>query len=392
MDIRDRIARRYRAENGPQVIRDPEAVNPAAHVRDPVGRGPVLERLLDRLDPAFEGAVPPNTYVWGPKGAGKSALVTALFGELRRLEGGSRASIHTATRVDDAATVTFGYVDARHATTEFALRHAILDELVDEPVPKNGVSASRFRSLLADHVASSGRRAVVAVDHLGDPETPSLRAVAEFLDGVSGSVAWVGVGRTPPEELDPSPSETVAIDLAPPYLLADILSDRASAGLARGALDHESTRRVAEWADGDAHDALAAVFGAAVVADDAGENRIGPDALDAGIEGVPRPCTAVGRIRSLPANRQRVLRELFDLDAADRESVRAAAAGVAAADTVGLSATTVERILYELADSGIVRRVSTDRTDGLGRPPSGLEPCFPALVFRRLYDLASSTP
>lgn len=391
MDIRDRIARRSHAEEGPQVIRDHEAMSPTAHVREPVGRGSVLEGLLDRLDPAFEGGVPPNTYLWGPKGTGKSALVTALFGELRRMGGGSRASIHTATRVDDTATAAFGYVDARRAPTEFALRHAITDELLDESVPKNGVGSGRFRSLLSDHLATSGRRAVVAVDHLDEPETPPLRAVTEFLDGVSGSVAWVGIGRTAPDDLDPSPPETVAFDPYPPYLLADILSDRASVGLVRGALDHEDVRRVSEWADGDAHDALAAVFGAAVFADDAGESRIDTAALDAGIEGVPRPCAAVGRVRALPANRQRVLRELLDLDPDHRGSVRTAAAGVAAVDSVALSEATVERMVYEFAESGIVSRVTNGRTDGSGRPPSRVEPCFPAVVFRRLYDLAPAS-
>ena len=48
--------------------------------------------------------------------------------------------------------------------------------------------------------------------------------------------------------------------------------------------------------------------------------------------------------------------------------------------------TTVRRVLYELADAGLLDRVTVARSDGKGRPPSRLVPRFPTLVFRELFD------
>jgi predicted ArsR family transcriptional regulator len=84
-----------------------------------------------------------------------------------------------------------------------------------------------------------------------------------------------------------------------------------------------------------------------------------------------------------------VLRRLVDLDESDTASVDDAAAAIAGARGVDLSEGTVKRFLYELAEDGIVQRVTTSTTTSAGRPPSRLEPRFPTLVFRRLFDLES---
>jgi hypothetical protein len=82
---------------------------------------------------------------------------------------------------------------------------------------------------------------------------------------------------------------------------------------------------------------------------------------------------------------------LVDTDDDQRASVDAAATAIAAAPTVDLSEGTVKRLLYELAELGIVERVSDDRSlDGSGRSPSRLEPRFPTRVFARLHDLERS--
>ena len=62
---------------------------------------------------------------------------------------------------------------------------------------------------------------------------------------------------------------------------------------------------------------------------------------------------------------------------------------IAESPAVDLSAGTVRRALYELTETGILQRVTTDDTTSAGRPPSRIEPRFPTLVFRRLYDLAN---
>ncbi|WP_122088305.1 Cdc6/Cdc18 family protein [Halalkalicoccus subterraneus] len=391
MNIEERVARRRRGDDGPQLVRSYDALSPAAHVRDPDGRGSALEQLLDHLEPALDGALPANAYVWGPKGAGKSALVTALFTELDRVSAESRTSIHTSTRVDAGDMAAFAYVDGRRTRSEFGLRHAILDALLDDRIPKQGIGDDHLVDRLEASFAGTGRTTVVAVDHLGESTPVSVDAIEAFLGRVPDSIAWLAIGRRPPEEYGTGFGATVHLSAYQRYALVDVLTSRASRGLAHQAISHEELRRIATWAGGDAHDALAALFGAAVRSDEAGERTIDTAAVDGGIDAVPRPGAAIGRVLALPENRQRVLRRLLDLETTDR-SIEATAAVIAHPESLDLSAATVKRFLYELAESGILRRTRAERTDGLGRPPSRVEPQFPTLVFRQVFDATNGSP
>jgi Cdc6-like AAA superfamily ATPase len=389
MDLKTRIRRRQRSGADSPVVRDYEAISPVAHVEEPTGRGPVLEQLLDYLDPVFDGQLPTDAYVWGPAGAGKSAVVTALFAHLSRLLSGSATVIHTSTRAQSTETPAFVYADARQSDSPFGIYHAVLDSLLDESVPRQGVGTEAMRSRLVERLRPVDRRAVVVVDHLNEPGGVDLATVTETLAVVEDSVAWVVVGRDRPDQLPPDqlPPERIEIPAYERHALADILTARASDGLAQAALDHDQIRRLADWAEGDAHDALAALFGAADLADMAGYDRVRERDLTDGMNAVPRPSAPLGRVHTLPTNRQLVLRRLVDLDETATESVDAAAEAIVDARGVDLSAGTVRRFLYELAEAGVVQRVTAPATGGAGRPPSRLEPRFPTLVFRRLYDL-----
>ncbi|WP_435347085.1 Cdc6/Cdc18 family protein [Haloarchaeobius sp. HRN-SO-5] len=390
MDLKARIRRRQRTGDDSPVVLEYDAVSPVAHVEEPTGRGPVLERLLDFLDPVFDRRLPPNAYVWGPPGSGKSAVVTALFAHLDRLLSQTGSVIHTTTRARPRPAPSFVYVDARLAGSDFTLYHAVLDELVDESVPKQGVRTETLRSRLEDRLAGPDQQAVVAVDHVGEPDTVSLSALGETFEPMTDTLTWVAVGRTPPAEFpaDALPPERIEVPSYRQHALVDLLTSRASDGLARQSFEHEQIRRIADWAEGDAHDALAALFGAADVATTAGHGSIRERDLNAGMNAVPRPSVALGRVLTLPENRQLVLRTLIDLPEAEATSVSDAADAIADSSRVDLTAATVTRYLYELAEVGITDRVASQRpTDGAGRPPSRLEPRFPTIVFRRLYDL-----
>ncbi|WP_101297401.1 Cdc6/Cdc18 family protein [Halegenticoccus soli] len=389
MNLRERIARRQRTDSAPRLVHDYDAVNPVVHPEEPTGRGPVLEQLLDHLEPALEDVLPPNLYVWGPKGGGKSAVVSALFNHLSEMTRGSRSAILTTTRATPPHPTEFVYVDARAAKSDFGLYHAVLDALVEETVPEQGVGTAQLRARLGDELRERDRRAVVAVDHVGEPETHSLRAVDDLLSEASDHVSWLVIGRDPPGDVG---CDAPAVRV-PPYrhhALVDVLTGRVSTGLARHALTHEQVREIAEWADGDAHDALAAVFGATDEAMRAGHESVLPADVDVGTAAVPRPCVSLGRVLALPPNRQRVLRRLLDLDDDGLGSVQGAAEAIAASPDVDLSASTVKRLLYEMAENGVMRRVTMDDATGIGRPPSRLEPRFPTLVFRRLAALDES--
>lgn len=382
MNLRERIARRQRTDHAPRLVHDYDAVNPVVHLDEPIGRGPTLERLLDHVEPAFEGVLPPNGYVYGPKGSGKSAVVSALFSHLAEMTGASRSAIFTTTRGGTSRPAEFVYVDARNATSDFALSHAVSDALSDESVPKQGLGTAQLRERLRGELRAYDRSVMVAVDHVGEPETHELTEVMELFSPLS-SLSWLCVGRERRDGLD---VPTLEFSAYRHHALVDVLTGRVSSGLARHALTHDQVRELAEWADGDAHDALAATFGAADAALVAGHQSLLPTDVDEGMAAVPRPCVSLGRVLALPENRKQVLRALIDLDAAQRDSVGSAADAIANGGSVDLSTATVKRILYELSETGITRRVTHAEVKGIGRPPSRLEMRFPTRVFRRLFD------
>lgn len=390
MDIAQRIRRRRRRGVDRPIVLDYEPLNPVAHVQEPVGRGPILERLLDHLDPIFDGTLPPDVYVWGPPGSGKSAIVTALFDRLQSMTVQPHAVIHTSTRAQTVELPTFVYVDARDATSEFQLYHRVLQAVSTDDVPQQGVSTAELRSRLHDEISGSSG-AVLAVDHVDELESLAIENVTRWFDPFGRTVALVLVGRTPGSDIREEWSD-MEIEI-PGYgqqVLIDVLMTRGSDALARDALQHSQARQIASWAGGNAHHALAALFGAADRADAAGVERIRDRDIEAGIDGVPSLSVSLGVVFALRENRQRILRTLLSLDEHERSSVTKTTEAIAQQEGIDLSPGTVKRFLYELAEIGVIERVSATETKGHGRPPSRVEPRFPTLVFERLYDLQSN--
>lgn len=389
MDIKARIKRRQHREGESRIIQDYESLSPVAHIEEPADRGPILERLLDHLDPVFDGRLPPNAYLYGPKGSGKSAVVTALFTHLETLPTESQAVIHTSTRAETPTSPTFVYVDARHITSEFAFYHAVLDALTEETVPEHGVGTETLRERLHALLGQSQTGVVVAVDHADGPESDEQLALIDLFAGLPSNVSWLAIGRTEPEEsrFTSYTADSIAVESYQRQMLVDVLMTRASVGLAQQVLDHGLARRIAEWADGDAHDGLALLFILAVRAQAAGKDRLDESDFESAVAEIPVPCVSLGRVLALPANRRRVLRELVDLDETDLQSVTMTTEAIGARPSVDLSPGTVKRYLYEMAESGIVRRVQSDTKRKQGRPPSRVEPRFPPTLFRQLYDL-----
>jgi Cdc6-like AAA superfamily ATPase len=391
MDLDARIRRRRRRESEPRLVQDYEALSPVAHVAEPSDRGPVFERLLDHLDPVFDGTLPPNAYVHGPFGSGKSAVVTALFARLDRLSTKTGSVIHTSTRAASPPSPGFVYVDVREATSEFAFYRRVLDALVDESVPRHGISTDTLRERLHGLLGGSQAGVVVAVDHVGGPGGAAAADLVELFAGLPSNVSWLAIGRTPPDEMPlmDYTATSVRVDAYRRQMLVDVLMTRASTGLARQALDHEHARRIAGWADGNAHDALAALFVAAGHAERAGRSRLADADVATGIDEVPTDGVSLARALALPANKQVVLRRLVDLAPEERASVTATTQAISEHDGVDLSQGTVKRFLYEMAEAGVVERVQAETAPGKGRPPSRIELRFSPAAFRRLYDLAA---
>ena len=387
MNIDDRIERRLGYDADAGVLVDLDAVSPISHPESPVGRGPVFERLLDVFSPAFSGSLPPRTYVHGPKGSGKSAIVSALFARLAA-HSGPRRAIQTSTRAVEPTLPGFVYVDGRQASTRFRLYHDVLTEISDSSVPEHGIGTDALETALRDGM-STGPDIVVAVDHVNEPETATATTVTDWLTDVSDQIVPLCLGREPPDAIDWEPDATVAFKPYRRHVLVELLTSRCSTGLGRDALTHDQIREISEWADGDAHDALAAIAGAAINAERGGASTIRPMDLDKGIEAVPKPCVALGRVLALSESRRRLLYELVSLPETARASVSAATETIASRPAVDLSVSTVRRVLYELADAGLLDRVTVTRSGGKGRPPSRLVPRFPTLVFRELFDRPS---
>lgn len=389
MDIDARIKRRQHREGEPRLIQDYQPLSPVAHVDEPSDRGPLLEQLLDHLDPAFDGQLPPNAYVHGDVGTGKSAVVTALFTHLQRLSTETQSVIHTSTRAASPTAPAFVVVDLRGKTSQFAFYHSVLDSLVEDAVPEHGISTGELRERLHALLGESRSGVVVAVDHVDEPGSVDIGELVESFAGLPSNVSWLAVGRTAPNEMALTEYTATAIRIAPyrRQTLVDVLMARASEGLAQQALDHELIRQIAEWADGNAHDALSALFVAADRADRAEQTRLNTADIEAALAEIPRPSVSLGRVLALPTNKQVVLRELVDLEETQRASVTATTEAISSEPAVDLSQGTVKRFLYEMAEFGIVERVQSETQSGKGRPPSRVELCFPPTVFRRMYDL-----
>lgn len=388
MDIKDRIERRHDGAEPQQLIREYSALSPVAHVDEPTGRGPVLERLLDHLEPVFDGRLPPNAYVYGPAGAGKSAVVTALFEQLEEFVSAGQSVIHTTTRKPPESAPRFVYVDIRGTDSKFLFYHDVLDSLTDTTVPRHGVSTEELRSQLHDFLDNRSVGAVVAIDHVGQPNTISPEQLLDCFAGLPSKVSWLAVSRDQPDDtvLTAYTGTTVQVGHYGRQALVDVLMARASEGLTRQALGHEQARRIATWANGNAHHALAALFVAADRANRADRTRLLDEDIDDAFPTVPQNAVSLGTVLAVPDNKQAVLRALVDLSERERGSVSETAEAIV--DSVDLSVGTVKRFLYELAEIGVIERVQLEH-EGKGRPPSRVEIRFPAEAFRRLYDLQS---
>ena len=389
MDIEARIKRRQRYDGEPRLIQDYETLSPVTHIDEPADRGPLLERLLDHLEPVFDGKLPANAYLYGPSGVGKSAVVTALFDHLDQLPTESRTVIHTTTRAQSQVSPSFVYLDTREKTSEFAFYHAVLDALVEETVPEHGIGTETLQARLHEALDGSRVGVVVAVDHVGEPRSTSESDLVELFAGLPSNVSWLAIGRKRPAEtrLTEYTAEAIRVDPYQQQMLVDVLMTRASVGLAQQAIEHDLANEIAAWANGNAHDALAALFIATHHAEAADRANLTAADVKAAIEEMPIPCVSLGIVLALPANRQAVLRELVDLDEEERSSVTATTAAIGGSDRVDLSPGTVKRFIYEMAEAGVVERVQAATRGGQGRPPSRVEPRFQPTVFRRLYDL-----
>jgi len=391
MDIEAMIRRRQRRDDESRLVEGYEPLSPATHVEEPTDRGRLIERLLDHFDPVFEGRLPPHGYVYGPKGAGKSAVVTALFAQLDRQTVDPDTAIYTTTRVRPTRLLHFVYVDTRHHTSEFAFYHALVDALTDEAVPRHGISTETLRTRLHRQLDASGAGLLLAVDHVGESGSTAADAVVERFSALPSSVSWLAVGRTDPDETVFTDYTAATIRVGPyrRHVLADILLRRGASALRRAALDDGAAGAIAEWADGDAHDALAALFVAADRAARADRATITDVDIEAAFEEMPADCVALGQVFALPTNKQIVLRALLELDPTDRESVTVATTAIA--ERTDLAAGTIKRYLYELAAVGVIERVRAAENGESGRPPSRLEPKFPPTVFQRLCDIEAGS-
>ncbi|MFB6183433.1 MAG: Cdc6/Cdc18 family protein [Haloarculaceae archaeon] len=382
MDLTERIDRRRNRSSLNELIVDADSLNPAVHLQEPIGRETLFEALLDAIDPLFDRATPPNVYVWGPEGSGKSAIVTALISALdSELTGGQ--SFYTATRGEsDQGEVRFVYLDARQATSEFRIYRQLLDSLRAESVPERGVSTEMLREQITS-VVSASETVQIAVDHLGEPKTIDLEDLYGLFEPFDG-LSWIGIGRTPPEELPfPMPEQQIHVP-AYTYELVDVLTVRGSRGLSH-TLDHTHAQRLADWADGDAHDALAAMFVAAANAEANDATRLRNEDIEVGMEAVPRDGVPIGRVLALSDNEQLVLERLLDRSRGGHDSIDTTAEHIA--DETDLTSGTVKRLLYELAQFGVLERREVPIGAQMdGRQPSTVTPNFSAPLFQQLRD------
>ena len=168
------------------------------------------------------------------------------------------------------------------------------------------------------------------------------------------------------------------------YELVDVLTVRGSRGLSQ-TLDHVHAQRLADWADGDAHDALAALFVAATNAEAEGATRLRDEDIDVGTEAIPIDGVPIGTVLALSDNEQLVLEQLVERSLHGEVRIETAAEQIAA--RTDLTGGTVKRLLYELAQRGVLERQEVTVGPQLsGRRPSGVTLNFSERLFTALRD------
>ena len=388
MDLAERVARRRSQATGDRLVVDWDALNPVVHLPEPVGREALFEALFDAIDPVFDETLPPNVYVWGPPGSGKSAIVSALIPTLKEVLS-RHQPVYTATRGgSELSGIRFVYIDARQASSRFRLYRQTLDAIRTGSVPQRGIGTEELHDQLRREL-SGFEGALLAIDHLEETNTPSIDEVADVFGDLE-NISWMGIGRTPPEDLVGAPP-TAQVHIPPySYELVDILTVRATRGLSRN-LNHVHARRLTEWADGNAHDALGALLVAAVNATNAGRTRIRATDIDRGIEEIPSDGVPVGRLVALSENERTIIRKLLDRSREDARTIDALAGDIA--EQSDLTSGTVKRLLYELAQNDILRRVQVSPANTVvGRKPSKVTPNFSRTLFEHLHDPGETDP
>jgi len=144
---------------------------------------------------------------------------------------------------------------------------------------------------LDTQLAKRDRQLVVAVDHVGEPETLDSAAVFEQFEPFRSSISCLAVGRSKPADTaiaDRQAIKRVHVEPYTQHTLIEVLTSRVADGRLRSATTAEGIKQIATWADGDAHDALAALFGAAVNVGADAETQIGESALATGMATVPQ--------------------------------------------------------------------------------------------------------
>jgi len=381
MDLTERIERRFGRRTDDRLVVDWDALNPAVHLPEPVDRDYVLDTILDAVEPISDGRLPREVAVHGPTGSGKSAVVTAVATALDEFLTKSQQTIFTTTRAQSGVPdIASSYVDTRRNPSEFKLYHHLLDDLRDESVPSRGIGTDDLEAGIRSEIGTR-EGLILFADHVDEPGTPTRPELDAMLDPFD-SVCVVSISQTVPGDTD-EPGRLIEV---PPYRydLIDVLMRRGSRGFSER-FDPSVAKDVAEWADGNAHDALAALFGAAVIADDQDARQLTPEAIEAGKAAVPDDCVSIGRVLTLSENKQEVLRTLLSVGLTADRSIEELSELVA--DRTTLSRGTVRRYIYELAQAGVLERVeSTDRPDGSGRRPSSVHPRFPTLVYDHLQQ------
>ena len=382
MDVSDRIQRRRNGRTHAAVVVDWDALNPAYHTPDPAARVASVESVLDAVDPAFEDELPQNLHIWGEAGTGKSAICTAIMSALKS-EFTQHPLRYTSTRTTRTSSdLQFVYVDGWRANTQFKLYHQILDALRTDRVPKRGIGTEDLRNGIASEL-NDKTGLVLAIDHVSMAGSLAMDELESFLSPLD-AVRTITIGRDSPEALEiTGPVED--IHLAPYSTeLVDVLALRASQGLSR-TLEPPHLRRIAEWADGNAHDALAALYLAGVEADQSDASRIHYEHVSEGIEAVPRDGTSLSHLMALPETEQALLKDVIDTTRQETLEIECMSHHIA--EHSRLTDTTVKRLLYELAQDNVLQRTAMRiSSDLVGRRPSQVEPNFSVPLFEHVRD------
>ena len=246
-------------ETDQNVIRDGTVFDDDHLPSSIVGRNRHMNEVTDALAPIQDGFRAENCFLFGPSGVGKTTVAKAAVRELRQ----------------EVLEVPYAYVNCWQDYTRNAVLEQISRDLVGAAPPRSASTGRLIDRITAD-LNGPGVVILDEVDQLRENK------VLYDLHEIRG-LSWIGIANREVDllaDLDERVTSRISVayrvnfDTYGEDAITEILSRRAREGLGPNAVGEDVLARIARLSEGDARQAIAALWVAARMASREGLSAI----------------------------------------------------------------------------------------------------------------------